>query len=49
MQQEKDKRSGEIRALRALARQGVQSPWQGVAFKSLQRKYPAEWDQIREW
>ena len=47
VQEEKDKTSGEIRALRALARQGVQSPRQGVAFRSLQRKYPAEWDRIR--
>lgn len=37
----------EFRALRALAHQGVSSPWQGIAFKSLQRTYPAESDRIR--
>ena len=46
-QQEVEKRSSEIRALRSLARQSVRSTWQGMVFKSLQSKYPAEWDRIR--
>ena len=47
VQHEEEKRSSEIRALRTLARQGVHSPGQGMAFRSLQRKHLAEWDQIR--
>ena len=47
VRQEEEKRSKEIRVLRALARQGVPSPVQRMAFKTLQRKYPAEWDRIR--
>lgn len=46
VQREKDKRSSEIRVLRSLARYGVPSPVQGIAFKTLQRKYPVEWDRI---
>ena len=47
VQQEKEKRSKEIRILRTFARQGVHSMAQVMAFKSLQRKYPAEWATIR--
>ena len=47
VQREKDKRSSEIRVLRSFARQGVPSLVQGIAFKTLQRKYPAEWGRIR--
>ena len=45
--QEEEKRSSEIRVLRALARQGAPSLVQGMAYRSLQRKYPAEWDRLR--
>ncbi len=41
------RRTSDIRALRALAHQGVSSPWQGMAFKSLQRKYPRHYDQLK--
>ena len=47
VQQQQEKRSKEIRVLRSFARHGVHSPIQGLAFRSLQRKYPAEWDRIR--
>ena len=41
------RRSAEIRALRTLARQGVHSSVQRMAFKSLQRRYAGEWDRTR--
>lgn len=47
VQQQQEKRTKEIRALRALARPGVHSPWQGMAFRALQKKYLAEWNRIR--
>ncbi len=45
--QEKERRAKELRILQALACRGVHSMAQGMAFKTLQRKYPAEWDRIR--
>ena len=47
VQQERDKRSADIWALQTLSRQGVHSWVQGTAFRSLQRRYPGEWDRIR--
>lgn len=44
---EENKQAKEIRILRAFARLGVHSWVQGMAFKALQRKHPAEWDRIR--
>ncbi len=45
--QEHKRRTSGVRVLRGLARRGVHSWVEAIAFKSLQRKYPAEWDRIR--
>lgn len=44
---EEKRRASEIRVLRTFARQNIHSSFERIAFRSLQRKYPAEWDRLR--
>ncbi len=45
--QDQKRRASEVSVLQGFARRGVHTWVEGIAFKSLQRKYPAEWDTIR--